>query len=137
MSELAAIAIRHSGYQPAAIVAGVQFNFSDAREILADDVGVLLGVGTQLVEINLLIEVGVLRRTLIALRIARVVKAGAVGLPGKAAAGSRKVYPGTTSESSLPVAVSPVAVSKMCTEESSEPFSERAAATYLPSSEGT
>jgi len=46
------------------------------------------------VKVNLLEEVGVFGRTLVALRITRVVEAGAVGLPGDAAAGSGEIDAG-------------------------------------------
>jgi hypothetical protein len=66
-------------------------NFSDTREILADDVGVLAGVGAEFMKVNLLIEIGVFRWPLVALWIARVIKAGAIGFPVEAASGSCEV----------------------------------------------
>src|ERR1700733_4119792 len=91
VSELAAIAIGNRNQQPAAVVAGVQQNLGDARKILSDDVGVFFGVGAESVKVDLLVEVGVFGRTFVSLRITRVVEAGAVGLPGDAAATSGEV----------------------------------------------
>src|SRR5580658_6310718 len=91
--ELTAISVRDSGYQPAAVVTGMKLNFRDARKILADNVFVPLGIGAEFVKINLLVEVGVLRRTLITLRVARVIKPGAIGLPVEAASRGCEVDP--------------------------------------------
>ncbi len=94
VGELAAIAVADGGEQPAAVVAGMKLSFCDARKIFPEDVGVLRGIAAQLVKVNLLKEVGVFGGTLIALRIAGVIKAGAVGLPGDAAAGGGEVDAG-------------------------------------------
>ncbi len=93
MGILAAIAVLDGGEQPASVIAGVQLNLGDARKLFANNVGVLLGIGAELVKINLLIKVGIVLGTLVALRIARVIKAGAVGLPRDAAAGGGEVHP--------------------------------------------
>jgi hypothetical protein len=42
--ELSAIAVADGGEQPASVVAGVEPNLGDAREILPGDVGVLFRV---------------------------------------------------------------------------------------------
>ena len=73
-------------------VASFELGLCDARKIFADDVGVLFGIGTQLMEINLLVEVGVFRCALVALGIARVIKARAVGLPSDAAAAGGEIH---------------------------------------------
>src|ERR1700737_738065 len=91
VSKLATVTVPHGCYQPAAVVAGAQMNFGDTREILADDVGVLMGVSAELVKVNLLIEIGVFRWPLVALWIARVIKAGAIAFPVEAASGSCEV----------------------------------------------
>ena len=90
--ELAAIAIGDGSEQPAAVVTGVELNLGDAREIFADDVGVLFRIRAELVKINLLVEVGVFGRALVALRITRVVETGTVGLPRDAAAAGGEVH---------------------------------------------
>src|SRR5579859_4814415 len=91
MCELAAVAVGDRGEQPAAVVAGVQLNLGNAGKLLTDHVGVLAGVAAELVKIDLLVEIGVLRRALVALRIARVVEARTVGLPRDAAAAGGEV----------------------------------------------
>ena len=85
MSELAAIAVSDRDQQISAIVGRAQLDFRDARKIFADDVSVGTGRRTDLVKIDLLVEIGVLSRTLIALRIAGVVEAGRIFVPGHVA----------------------------------------------------
>ncbi len=92
MRELAAIAVADGGEQPASVVAGIKLDLGDAGEIFADDVGIFFCVGAELVKVDLLVEVRVLGRTLVALGIARVVEAGAVGLPRDAASGGGEVH---------------------------------------------
>jgi hypothetical protein len=83
---LAAVAIADGGQQVLAVLAGRQRGLGDAREVAADHVAVLRRRRAQLVEPDLLVEVGVGRRALIALRVARVVEALAVRRPRDAAA---------------------------------------------------
>ena len=117
MSELAAIAVGDRNQQISAIVGRAQLNFRDARKILADDVSVGTRGRTELVKVDLLVEIGVLNRTLIALRVAGVVEAGRIFVPGQVAARVGNWTRGTTSGRGLPVATS-----NTCTEPSSLPF---------------
>ena len=72
--ELAAVAIGYRGNQPLAIIAAVQLDFGNAGKLLADNIRVLLGIGPQPVKVNLLVEIGVLGRALVALRKAGVIE---------------------------------------------------------------
>src|ERR1700686_5907420 len=67
-------------------------DFGNARKIFADHVFVLLRFGAQFVKVDLLKEVSVFGGPLVALGIARVIKAGALSIPVQAAAGGGKVY---------------------------------------------
>jgi hypothetical protein len=91
VGELAAVAIGDRCDQPPPVVARSQAGFGDPRKISANDVAVPLGIRAQLVKIDLLVEVRVLRRALVALWIAGVIEAGAVGLPIEAAASGGEV----------------------------------------------
>ena len=57
MFVLGAIAILHRCQNVLAVLAGAQHGLSNAREILANGVGILGGLGAQLVKVNLLVEV--------------------------------------------------------------------------------
>src|SRR5262249_27277379 len=82
-----AVAFLHRGKQMLAVRRHVQENLGNAREILADLIAITLRGSTQLVVIDLLVEIHVLLRALAAARITRVIKAAAVRGPGDAAAG--------------------------------------------------
>src|ERR1700740_2647400 len=91
MLELASIAIRDRSYQPTPIIAGAKLDFRDTREFFPDDVDVLRRGRTELVKVDLLVEIGVFGWMLLALWIARVIEAGTVRFPIDAAAGGRKI----------------------------------------------
>src|ERR1019366_6600096 len=63
-------------------------------QFLAEDVAIAGRGRAELVKIYLLIEVAVFGRTLVALWVARVIKAATVGRPLDAAAGGRVVHAG-------------------------------------------
>ncbi len=82
---LAAVAVGHPRQHIAAVARSAQLGFRDARELLADHVGVRARRRAELVEIHLLVEVHVFPGALASLRVARVVEAGALRVPGDAA----------------------------------------------------
>ena len=88
VGELAAVAIRHRGQEPPAIMRNGQMNLRDARKFTAGGVGVFALRSAELVEINLLKEVQVGLGALALVGIAGVENRCAVRRPrGTAAAG--------------------------------------------------
>src|SRR5713101_1588325 len=64
MGKVAAIAVGHGGQGPLAVVAGFQFDFSDAREVLADFIFVVSGRRAESMKPDLLVEVDIRLRPL-------------------------------------------------------------------------
>jgi hypothetical protein len=89
MRELAAIAIRHGGEQPAAIIRGVQLDLGDAWKVFSGGVFIAADGCAELVKIDLLVEVQIGLGALACVRIARVEDAFAVRRPCRAAAAGR------------------------------------------------
>src|SRR5882762_8970290 len=85
MSELTTVSVRHTRQQIAAVFRRAEFYFGNAREVLSDDIGVVTRRAAEFVKVNLLIEIHVFPGTFVVLRIAGVVKAARVFVPGDAA----------------------------------------------------
>src|SRR5271165_2369834 len=91
MFELAAISIGDDGENVASVAGSAKLNFSNAGEILAKNVGVLLDGGSKLVKIDLLEEIEIRRGALAVTGIARVIEAGSVTVPGETTAGGASI----------------------------------------------
>src|ERR1035437_2584542 len=89
---LSAVAVLHSDQDVLAVVGGLKSRFSNARKLLAQDIPVFGGAGTDHVVVDLLVEIRILRGTLISLGKARVIESAIVAGPGHIAAGSSKVH---------------------------------------------
>src|SRR6185503_14521407 len=83
---LAAVAIGDDDEDGLAIGAGAQGDLGDAREVAAEDVGVVVGGRAELVEVELLVEAEIGGGALAFAWIAGVPEAGGVGVPGDGAA---------------------------------------------------
>ena len=94
MRELAAVAVRHRDEERAPVAPGLEPGLRDAGELLAQDVRVGARRGPQAVPVDLLEEIPVRWSSLLSLRVAGVVDAGAVGRPGRAAAPGREAGAG-------------------------------------------
>src|SRR6202049_4920239 len=73
------------------IIAGAKLDFRDAREFFSDPVDVLRGGRTELVKVDLLVEISGFGWTLFPLRIARVIETRTVRFPIDASAGGGEV----------------------------------------------
>ena len=91
MFKLAAVAVLHCHQQVSAVRRRIEKHFGNPRKLFADHVGICFSRRTQGVIINLLVEIQILLRTLAGVRQAGIIKTAAVGTPGNAAAGGRKV----------------------------------------------
>src|ERR1700730_19119152 len=93
IGDIAAVAVANLGEKEPPVAAALQRDFGDSRQVLAEDVAIATHRRTDLVKIDLLIEVAVFGGALVSLRVARVIKTATVGSPLDAAAGSRIVQP--------------------------------------------
>src|SRR5437899_6471934 len=91
MFDLSSVAIAHRSKHGVAIFRCAERDLGYAGKVLADFVAIVRQSCAQLVEVDLLIEAQVLFGTLSLPRIARVVEAGAVRVPGHAAAGGSSI----------------------------------------------
>ena len=89
IGDLAAVAVAHGGEEINRVGTRVELDLGDARKLAADHVRVARGRRAETMEVHLLEEVAILGRTLVALRIARVVEAVSIGRPLDAAASGR------------------------------------------------
>ena len=89
--EFAAVAVGHGGEEITAIVPGLEGDFRDARQALAQLEPVLRQGRAEAVEIDLLKEIQIGRGPFAGGGIAGVIDAGAVGVPRRAAAGGGAV----------------------------------------------
>src|SRR6202049_3995835 len=94
IGDIAAVAVANLGEQEAAVAAALQRDFGDSWQVLAEDVAIAAHRRSELVKIDLLVEVTVFGGALVSLRVARVIKAAAVGGPLDAAAGVWIVHSG-------------------------------------------
>src|SRR2546423_2585551 len=87
IGDISAVAVANLGEKEPAVAAALQRDFGDSRQVLAEDVAIAAHRRSELVKIDLLVEVTVFGGALVSLRGAGVVKTGAVGSPLDAAAG--------------------------------------------------
>src|SRR5207244_8764669 len=83
--------VGHRGQHVPAIFGTGQLNLGNAREVLSERIGILLGLHTEPVQVDLLVKIQIGVRALAASRIARVVESRVIRVPGDGAAGSAAV----------------------------------------------
>ena len=94
IGNISAVAVANLGEKEPTVAAALQRDFGDSRQVLAEDVAIAAHRRSELVKIDLLVEVTVFGGALVSLRVARVIKAAAVGGPLDAAAGGWIVHAG-------------------------------------------
>ena len=82
--DLSAVSVSHRRQDEVAVVGRVEGDLGDSRKILSDLVAIFSRLRSEFVEVDLLIEAQILLRPLSLARVARVVEAGSVSIPGDA-----------------------------------------------------